>query len=617
MLILYTGNQTKMSEVPISAPVGTVDPSQSQREIIKFHETPIKGSYLIPHNPDAAYPPETIGLTSSKGSELSVIAHISTGSELFEDGRMAIVSITGKNGKKSYGVQGLTRDGDGNYVAGENPAITIGGEGSTFVIGGSASGNSQKTGLTRVNWDALWKHGYGGYSLGRTSEGLSVQITPAGVLIRDTTEGRSKLELPIADIGRLQSGIEASSSHRTSGRTFRSLGEHVFRRLGIGMPKLERDSSLLGTKGRGSEYVSRQQNGSDFGYGNSEERLRALKKLSAQTLNQRLLAINNAVRSRGANDAEGEDGFTKSGRFASSYKRVPHVYPDAKDVGEVLDYALSAAQKAEDIQDAALILASGTVAAHPFADGNGRTSRAVYSELSMGLNPTARGYGMATMSTQYSRQEGGGSAMVNVGSGFLDSDPALGPVHKRLMYERAGIIRAGDSAAGYSIKLDSTSKRFDTLPKDYLQGLPTEKSEWLEDLYRNFVGTNGSGRDIVQATGSHESFIFAISYVDKHLPKRLDQYRYIPKINETLLSVDAIFASRDNELLTTLADGVREYYKQYALAYVDMLSKDSERQVVDPVTGASMSVKDRIVQQTNNFLSEKLTSRSLSLASKL
>lgn len=437
-------------------------------------------------------------------------------------------------------------------------------------------------------------------------------IDERGVIVRTPTAEEAKIwhDLQVQSQTDSLNGQEDIASQRT----VQSLGRGMLARLGIKRNEKLDDGSLLGTKKRNTEYVS-QPSTSEFGYGNEQDRLSALKHLTFGRFKEKLLKLNKEFRATKIDDAEGYEGFTKEGRLAASSVRVPHRYPDGRDVQEVLQYALEQAKVASDVQDAALILSGGVVAAHPFADGNGRVSRAIYSELSMGLHPGLKGHSLATESSRESLQEFGGSALFNIGSGFLLTDPQMKAVHRNILYERLDLQRSQLIPAGYTISFQNKRTGLhDTFSQLHnTAGLDVASVDWLNILYENFQGFKYDLTRAVGAIGEDESFMFALSYAEKNAPTKLDKYKLVMAHDKTTINVNGIFSSADPELLGMLAEGTRQYYKEYALAYIDMLGPKSRTMIDNPHGSGKTSIRGRIVELSNNALAEKLSNKYVSL----
>ena len=109
-----------------------------------------------------------------------------------------------------------------------------------------------------------------------------------------------------------------------------------------------------------------------------------LQEITYDQLKQLGILVNDFSRGKsGTNDFDGEGvQIQLHGMGSSSVEYIP---PDEADKEELLKDVLVSAKKL-DLQDSALLLAAGINAVHPFADGNGRASRLIYTLLAEGYD---------------------------------------------------------------------------------------------------------------------------------------------------------------------------------------------------------------------------------------
>ena len=442
---------------------------------------------------------------------------------------------------------------------------------------------------------------------------LNLPWVENGVIVRAPTQEDLDHQKSIQNVGTEQDAQLELPIEPKRGFVKRAIGS-----LGLQTFTSERpeDDSLLGNKRFSKSRASQPEATGDFGFGNEVERLRVFRKMPFSTFKERLITINNSLRKKGIDDAKGDEGFTTSGRLAGSSHNVAHIYPDAKDVDELMAYAFDEAKKNDDIQMSALIISAGLVAIHPFSDGNGRLSRAVYGELSGGLTSGNAGHNLLTASSSLSKEEDGGARMVNVGTSVLEQDQTLAQIHKEAIYSASGIERLDVKPISGNYEKNQNGK-FTGLSASALEGLDLDEKLWLEDLYRNVRGIDYTYEKVLENGSEHESFKYAVSYAASKDEGVAHAVSGLIQHHEGKIAVDHLFNSTNVELKKLLAEGVRSYYKQYARAFIDMVGAGGDREIIGNNGVERMSVRDRIIELSNNFLSEKIRNKSKPLAGKL
>lgn len=121
---------------------------------------------------------------------------------------------------------------------------------------------------------------------------------------------------------------------------------------------------------------------------NENARRELLRCLSAEEYCQLVAGVNGIL--RGKEKAEWNMdgvGVTVCGTEVVGQ----HIFPNHKDKQEILEKSWSGAQQmnatGRDLEEIGMLLGSMLVETHPFRDGNGRTSRFVYSMVKKGYSP--------------------------------------------------------------------------------------------------------------------------------------------------------------------------------------------------------------------------------------
>lgn len=201
---------------------------------------------------------------------------------------------------------------------------------------------------------------------------------------------------------------------------------------------------------------------------------------------------------------DGTGIVAESGMGVSLLKYIP---PEASDRRGLMQECFEQAKKMPDLERAATLLGIGINAIHPFQDGNGRTSRFVYSLLAHGYN------GSPADQVYYNEilRENKGRKLVDLDP----SDPGLSIAYSFFVAEMNGL------AEEYSYGADDKTPHIYGGYKDPMMALADRKPE---DLLVN-EGVSSGARAKLYALTLEEYFGDAVFF--KFLLERGDVKNYI------------------------------------------------------------------------------------------
>lgn len=123
-------------------------------------------------------------------------------------------------------------------------------------------------------------------------------------------------------------------------------------------------------------------------FSDEEHRREFIENLNAEEFTQLLEGLNGILRNKKKEDWK-MDG-QNVGVGGNIFTGLEYISPRQEDKPELLEKLLSAVKRmnetGRDLKDVALIVSATINAIHPFLDGNGRTSRFIYSILTTGFN---------------------------------------------------------------------------------------------------------------------------------------------------------------------------------------------------------------------------------------
>lgn len=334
-------------------------------------------------------------------------------------------------------------------------------------------------------------------------------------------------------------------------------------------------------------------------YGDEAARLEDLRSWDYDQFKKLLLELNNDV--RGDEEEPVSDFYQNYNAMGAGWMGMAGVnvhFPIPQDQEDLLQYALEKAQAADDVQDAALILGTAVVKVHPFADGNGRTSRALYARLSRGWDETDEEYRRVASPHKAGEQDDEAREEIDLGSVF-DDHPMDGYINTYPYLENELDTTAAPRASfdhykGGGIKFPS--------PKQ----LPNVSKQDYDIIWQ----ATGVGQHGYLATTDVRGLQFALTKVlQRH--DLMDTYASTKSFpgQDSFLAADLPRFLRDEDSSRSheLAEAIKEYRRLVAKGAIDFLTDEvgGKAQVPDS-DGNTMPIKDLLIQETNNYHPSKL-----------
>jgi hypothetical protein len=321
-------------------------------------------------------------------------------------------------------------------------------------------------------------------------------------------------------------------------------------------------------------------------YGDEARRFEELQLLSYPDFKQQLLTIHNSIL-----DDKPEDHFVTGLNGTTRNKIFPR--PEDKDM--LLEYALRQAQEQPDVQDAALILGAAIVFIHPFNDGNGRTSRTLYGQLSRGFTYEAG-----------KKTEANAVQLNGIGRDFIDFEgiTLLEPFIEDIVFKEADVPAIASSA--WYISTDKEAAKHHYGPREY-HGLSDAEARELDVLLGEKHGVDGVDPD--RYLGNGKSILYGFSCLVKEygieLPKRTFEGG-----RELVITPDAL-AQLDGDQKRKFIEYTKAYNTLYAKAAIDILGKYKNEPI--RLDGGEVStIKSYIVEHTNNYIASKKNGTAMS-----
>ena len=329
-------------------------------------------------------------------------------------------------------------------------------------------------------------------------------------------------------------------------------------------------------------------------YGDEQARYEDLQTWDYASLKSRLIALNNeACAGQSEPITDFHENYSMMGGGWMGMAGVDIHFPIPEDREDLFRYALKKAQAAQNIQDAALLLGTAVVAIHPFGDGNGRTSRALYAQLSRGWDDTNEEYRRLTAPHGVDEQGSEARETIDLGSILIGS--SVGNYADWYTYTKSDLDLKLAPLASYDRYEDGRIK----FPSQ--EEMPHVANEDYQVILQS-VGLDEKG---FLRTTDVKGLRFALGKV---LQKRSLGEKYITPASEPhsfpKANLGQVLTQEDPAVAHELAQAIGEYAKLRALAAIDFLTDDfgGQLQVRRP-DGEVGFIKDLVIEETDNYMS--------------
>ncbi|TAN32945.1 hypothetical protein EPN28_03005 [Patescibacteria group bacterium] len=301
-------------------------------------------------------------------------------------------------------------------------------------------------------------------------------------------------------------------------------------------------------------------------FANEEQKREFIKNLDIDGFIDLLSGVNGILRDRKKTDWS-MDG--KTVKLSSVLLGDAYVPPEQEDKPELLEKSLEGAQEMvelkRDIKDIALLLASCINAIHPFADGNGRTSRVIYLLTANDLNEDTIDKLKEALS-QYGREK-------------IDPNPGF------VQYELDKLVDGEVGLDDLTRNPEGVSYMFAS--DEYIKGGSRSRiknnqiSEEDKILFHNFFYDHGKRRYF---------FLALLKFV---LDKGLDVRKYIKKFGKrTNINADEVIEDIDQNGMDQIKQNYRNLKKRYVEILIDCMVHPEKEQYKVEHGGKVMSLKD-------------------------
>lgn len=266
-------------------------------------------------------------------------------------------------------------------------------------------------------------------------------------------------------------------------------------------------------------------------------------------------------------------------------------YPRRQDKEELLTYALEEAKACQDPRDGALLLAASVVAIHPFNEGNGRVSRALYSDLLGTERPDTPG-------EKRRLDIGKGRQFIDLGTAFTQ-DEWLSRWSAHLPYIASNLASADVRVVIHKTDVKDNVEAT-TLDEEAMVGLSDEEKTDLvaaigADKFGNTYAKDGEGLSFATAlvVSKHPELAVLIDSKEGRTWQLVNIHHFLPRLS--------------NEQRIEFVSALWEHRKLRAQSTIDFLSDDTGSSVI--MAGGRTTLRSLVIERTINLHSSRIPRR--------
>lgn len=282
-------------------------------------------------------------------------------------------------------------------------------------------------------------------------------------------------------------------------------------------------------------------------FSDEEHKREFLKNLSTEEFTQLLEGLNGILRNKKKEDwkMDGQD----VGVGGNIFTGLEYISPRQEDKPELLDKLLSSVKKmneeGKDLKDIALAVSATINAIHPFLDGNGRTSRFVYSILT-------EGYNKEQIKKILSKSATFDGTEINIDPGLIKTkiddmvEAGLGIANPEINKDKILGMRMGGDELEFVEEIDEKQKEL------FINLYDTDKDYLLWGIFKFLQDNPNLDKEQYLKRIEGGSVVLASS-----LTRNLDQ----EKLNQILLNYRDLKKKYVEKIIGSIADPDKEEYQ--------------------------------------------------------
>lgn len=322
-------------------------------------------------------------------------------------------------------------------------------------------------------------------------------------------------------------------------------------------------------------------------FGDEMSRVEALSPMDYDTFKRTLIDIHDS-----------HPNIQQEGRFVTRQNGTNggEYYSVADDKDGLMEYALNQAKTQDDIQVAALLLGVAVVAIHPFGDGNGRTARTLYSQLSRGFSDNDPEH--EKLRYNNTRGRGLGSDLVS----FASVSEDMYGLADKAVYMNTEVAKIATQDWYLSNDPEAAKKHYGDREYHGLTYTEREKLDGLLGYKHGKDGEEGLGR--YAATSGAIVFGFSKIEAAHHVNLPIKEF---PGNRRAIITPDAL-TMMSGDMKREFTGYMQEYHSEKARAAIDLIGKYGDT-YLNLAGSGKIKVRDYLLTQTRTYLASSLHNR--------